>query len=88
MLILVITISVAAQGGNSEFRQRTLEMVRQYQAANPDPQAQQVFQYFQTPQGFVVMTFFGMLVTCIVIVVLSGMAGMASAALSQRRSSR
>ena len=88
MLVLVSTISIAAQGGNAEFRERTLETMRQYQATNPDPQAQQIFQYFQTPQGFVVMTLLGMLVTCIMIVVLSGLAGMASAALSQRRSGR
>ena len=88
ILVLVSTISIAAQGGNAEFRERTLEMVRHYQAANPDPQAQQIFQYFQTPQGFLVMTLFGMLVTCIMIVVLSGLAGLASAAFSQRRSGR
>jgi RNA polymerase subunit RPABC4/transcription elongation factor Spt4 len=88
MLVLVSTVNIAAQGGNGELRERTLEMIRQYQAANPDPQAQQIFQYFQTAQGFVVLTLFGMLVTCIVMVVISGLAGLASAAFSQRRSGR
>lgn len=88
MLALVSTISITAQGGNAEFRERSLEMIRNYQAANPDPQAQQVFQYFQTPQGFVVMTLLGMFFTCIIIVALSGLAGLASAAFSERRSGR
>jgi hypothetical protein len=88
MLVLVSTVSIAAQGGSDEFRQRMLDIIRHYQAANPDPQAQQIYQYFQTPQGFVVMTLFGMLVTCIIMVVVSGLAGLASAALSQRRSDR
>jgi len=88
MLVLVSTISIAAQGGDGEFRERTLEMLQHYQAGNPDPQAQEIFRYFQTPHGFVVMTLFGMLVTCIMIVVLSGLAGLTSAALAQRRSDR
>jgi hypothetical protein len=86
MLVLMITLSIAAQGGNDQIREHTLEALRHYQATHPDPQAQQIYQAFQTPQGFVVFTLFGMLFLCIIIVVLSGLAGLVSAALWQRRS--
>jgi len=88
MLVLVSTISIVAQGATVEFRDQVLEMMRHYQAANPDPQTQQIYQYFQTPQGFVAMILLFLLLSCIIIVVLSGLAGLVSAALSQRRSGR
>ena len=88
MLVLIFALSISAQGGNNELRQRTLEMFRHYQATNPDPQAQQIYQAFQTPQGFVLVTLFSMLLISILIVVLSGLAGLVSAALSQRPSGR
>ncbi len=87
MLVFVSAITVVGLGGQAEFRNRMLEIVHQYQAANPDPQAQQVFQYFQTPQGMAVMIIGGMLFACVVFVVVAALAGMISASISNRRSS-
>jgi hypothetical protein len=86
MLSFVSAITVVGLGGQTEFRNRMLEVVRQYQAANPDPQAQQVFQYFQTAQGMTVMIIGGMLFMCVVFVVVAGLTGMISASLANRRS--
>jgi hypothetical protein len=88
MLVLVRTVSIAAFGGGGEFRNRMVEMVRQYQAANPDPQAQQVFQFFLTQQGMVVMILSGLLFTCVLFIVLAGLAGLVSASVSGRRPPR
>lgn len=88
MLVFVSAITVVGLGGQAEFRSRMLDIVHQYQAANPDPQAQQVFQYFQTPQGMAVMIIGGMLFACVVFVIVAGLAGMISASISNRHSSR
>lgn len=86
MLAFVSAVTVVGLGGQTEFRNRMLETVRQYQAANPDPQAQQVFQYFQTSQGMTVMIIGGMLFMCVLFVVVAGLAAMVSASLANRRS--
>jgi hypothetical protein len=88
MLSFVSAIAVVGPGGQAEFRNRMLEVVRQYQAANPDPQAQQVFQYFQTSQGMTVMIIGGMLFMCVIFVVVAGLTGMISASVANRRSPR
>lgn len=86
IVTFVSVITVAGLGGQAEFRKRMLEAVHQYQAVNPDPQAQQVLQYFQTSQGMIVMVIGGMLFMCVVFVVVAGLAGMISASIANRRS--
>lgn len=86
MLAFVSALTVVGLGGQADFRNRMLETVRQYQTANPDPQAQQVLQFFQTSQGMAVMIIGGMLLMCLLFVVVSGVVGMISASLSNRRS--
>ena len=86
ILAFVSGITVVGVGGRAEFRNRMLETVHQYQAANPDPQAQQVFQFFETPQGMTVMVIGGMLFMCVLFVVIAGLAGMISASVANRRS--
>jgi len=88
ILALVSAMTVVGVGGQAEFRNRMLETVHQYQAANPDPQAQQVFQYFETSQGMVLMVIGGMLFMCVLFVVVAGLAGMISASVANRRSPR
>jgi hypothetical protein len=88
MLAFVSAITVLGSGGRAGVRNRMLEVVRQYQAANPDPQAQQLLQYFQTTQGMAVMVIGGMLFMCVVFVVIAGLTGMISASIASRNSPR
>jgi hypothetical protein len=81
-LTAVITLASHAQ---NEFRGVMMEAVRHAQARNPDPQARQVFDYFTTPQGLIVMLFFGFVFFCVVFVLLSGLGGAISAALLRRK---
>jgi len=88
MLLLVRTITTAVFGGGGELRQAMVERIHQAQAANPEPQAQQMFQYFLTSQGMAVMMLLGLFFMCIVFVVLAGLGGLISAAVQQRKPPR
>ena len=85
MLVLVRTITTAVFGGGGELRQAMVERIHQAQAANPDPQAQQIFQYFLTQQGMAVMMILGLVFMCIIFVVLAGLGGLISASVQQRK---
>jgi hypothetical protein len=61
-----------------------VERIRQAQAANSDPQAQQIFQYFLTQQGMAVMMVLGLLFMCVVFVVLSGLGGLIWASVQRK----
>lgn len=86
ILAFVSGITVVGVGGRAEFRNRMLETVHHYQAANPDPQTQQVYEFFQTPQGMTVMVIGGMIFMCALFIVIAGLAGMISASVANRRS--
>ncbi len=88
MLVLVRTITTAVFGGGGELRQAMVDKIHQAQAANADPQAQQIFHYFLTPQGMTVMMILGLLFMCVVFVLLAGLGGLISASLQQRRRPR
>jgi hypothetical protein len=85
MLVLVRTIATALFGGGGELRQAMIERIHQVQTTNPDPQAQQIFQYFLTPQGMTVIMLLGLLFMCIVFVLLAGLGGLISASVQQRK---
>jgi hypothetical protein len=68
----VIQISLLNQG---EFRrQMTLEVQRRF-AGNPDPQVQQLVQWAETNQGFLVITALGMLFMLAVFLIVASLAG-------------
>jgi len=81
-LTAVITLASHAQ---NEFRGVMMEAVRRAQARNPDPQARQVFDYFTSQQGLIVMLVLGFVFVCVVFVLLSGLGGAISAAMLRRK---
>ena len=86
MLVLVKTISMAAFGGGGELRQGMLDTIHRAQTTNPDPQSQRILEFFLTQQGMAVMILASLLILCVIFVVLAGLGGLVSAAMSQRRS--
>ncbi len=84
MLVLVRTITTAVFGGGGELRQAMVERIHQAQGANPDPQAQQLFQYFLTSQGMAIMMLLGLFFMGVVFVLLAGLGGLISASVQRK----
>ena len=82
--LMFLALQVFAFRGGSELKQGLIDRIHQAQALNPDPQAQDVFQYFLTPHGMVVMTITGLLFLCVFFTILAGLGGAVCAALSRR----
>ncbi len=85
MLVVVRTVSVAASGGGRDFRQGLVEAVHRAQATNPDPQVQQVFQFFLTQQGLTVLMVLSLVFTGVAFLLMAGLGGLVSASISRRR---
>jgi hypothetical protein len=69
----------------SEFRSALGQAVEQAAARNPDPQAQQVFQYLKTPQGLDLVLIMGLIMMLIVFLVISSLGGAIGAAMLRRK---
>ena len=69
-----------------EFAREWVERVHRAEVLNPDPQVRQFFEYLLTRQGMAAGVIVSLLLTCVAFVVVAGLAGMASAAISNRRS--
>ena len=82
VLTAVQTLAFHAQ---DQLRDAMIQAIRQAQARSADPQAKQMFDYFMTPQGLIVMMIFGFIFTAIVFVLLSGLGGAVSAAIFRRK---
>jgi hypothetical protein len=82
VLTAVNTLAFHAQ---NEFRAAMIEAVHRAQARNPDPQAQQMLEYFTSPHGLVVMLVLGFVFICVAFVLLSGVAGALSVAMGRRK---
>jgi hypothetical protein len=87
-LVVVRTITIGIFGGGGELRQAMLDAIHHAQAVNSDPQAQQMLQYFLTPQGMMVMAVLGLLFMCVVFVLLAGMGGLVSTSVLPRKPTR
>src|SRR5207245_8789509 len=76
---------IVVSRAGSELRRMMVEKLQHAAAGNPDPYARQVADYFTTPQGLVVLMVFGLVLTCVAFVLLSGLGGAVSAALLRRK---
>jgi len=85
MLVLVRTITTAVFGGGGELRQGMVDRIHQAQATNSDPQVQQMFHYFLTPQGMTVLMLVGLFLMCVMFVLLAGLGGLISASVQRKR---
>lgn len=77
--LVLLGIETLGLHHTSEFRQAMVDRIHQAQAMNPDPQAQQVFRYFLTPQGMEIMMILGLVFMCIIFVLLAGLGGTVAA---------
>jgi hypothetical protein len=68
-----------------EFRSALGQAVEQAAARNPDPQAQQVFQYLKTPQGLDLVLIMGLIMILIVFLMVSSLGGAIGAAMLRRK---
>jgi hypothetical protein len=62
-----------------------MEGMQQAAARNPDPQAQQVMEFFKTPQGIVVLLTICLIGVLLAFVIFSGLGGAIGAALLRRK---
>ena len=76
------TLTFHAEG---EIRQAMLEAVRLQQSRATDPQVQQMFNYFLTPQGMMIMMGLGFLIMGITFVLLSGIGATLATSLLRRK---
>jgi hypothetical protein len=86
LAFLVFTaIGTAAFHGESELRQAMVEAVRAQQARAADPQVRQMFDYFMTPQGMMILMGLGFVMMGIAFVLLSGVGAALGASLLRRK---
>jgi hypothetical protein len=85
--IFVALLSIGAvvfHAGNA-IRAKLMEGMQQAAARNPDPQAQQVMEFFKTPQGIVVLLSISLIGVLLAFVIFSGLGGAIGAALLRRK---
>ena len=82
--ILALVETTVFRAGN-EVRAALLQAIAQAGARNPDPQAQQMMQYFKTPQGLVVMMIIVFALMFVIFLILASLGGAVGAAALRRR---
>jgi hypothetical protein len=82
---IFISIQMVLFSSGGQLRAALLDAVQQSAARNSDPQAQQIFEYFKTPQGLALMMGVGLLVMFIAFLVFSSVGGALAAALLRRK---
>jgi hypothetical protein len=82
-ILMAMDLLVRRSGG--ELRAALLQAVQQSAARSPDPQVQQVFEYFKTPAGLALIIVMGLVVTFVIFLVLSAAGGALGAVLLRRK---
>jgi ABC-type phosphate transport system substrate-binding protein len=83
--LVVTATSTLTRGGEDEMRQALVEAVHLQQARATDSQVRQMFDYFLTPQGMMVVLGLGFVMMGIAFVLLSGAGAALSASLLRRK---
>lgn len=81
MILVVGVIAITSPVGKGQLHQALLESASRVHSMNPDLPPEQLVNYMLTPAG---MTF-GLLFTCVVLMVLAGLGGLLSTVISSRR---
>lgn len=85
LLMIVIAAGSLAFHSEADTHAQVIQVIKQAQARNPDPQARQVFEYFMTAQGMAIMMVVGFVFMGVLFVLLSGVGGAISASLLRRK---
>ena len=81
----LLSIGAVVFHAGDAIREKLMEGMQQAAARNPDPQAQQVMEFFKTPQGIVVLLTICLIGVLLAFVIFSGLGGAIGAALLRRK---
>jgi hypothetical protein len=80
-MFMLVETALAMVTGHNEMRDKMIEAIHRQQARSPDPEAQQMLNYFLTPHGLTLAMALGVVFMAVVFILLSGAGGMISARL-------
>lgn len=81
----LISIGTVVFRAGDTIREKLMEGMQQAAARNPDPQAQEVMEFFKSPQGIVVLLTMALIGVLLAFVIFSGLGGAIGAALLRRK---
>jgi hypothetical protein len=81
----LLSIGAVVFHAGDAIRAKLMDGMQQAAARNPDPQAQQVMEFFKTPQGIVVLLTISLIGVLLAFVIFSGLGGAIGAALLRRK---
>jgi hypothetical protein len=81
----LLSIGAVVFHAGDAIREKLMEGMQQAAARNPDPQAQQVMEFFKTPQGIVVLLTICLIGVLLAFIIFSGLGGAIGAALLRRK---
>jgi len=84
----LLAISMALFHSGGELRALLMDAVQQSAARNPGPQAEQILQFFKSPQGFAVILIAGMVMMFLAVLIFSSVGGALGAWLLRRKEKR
>lgn len=82
-ILMAVGLLLGRSGG--QLRTSLIQAVQQSAARSPDPQVQQMFEYFKTPAGLALIIAMGLVITFLVFLVLSAAGGALGAVLLRRK---
>jgi hypothetical protein len=81
----LLSIGIVAFHAGDSIRDKLLQEMQAAAARNPDPQAQQVMEFFKSPSGVVLLLSMALIGTLLAFVIFSGLGGALGAALLRRK---
>lgn len=85
ILGIVSTVATFVSHSVGEIRALMLNAVQEYVSRNADPQMQQVLEFYNSKQGFILMLILGSIMMFILFLALSSMGGIIGAAVLRRK---
>jgi len=85
---VLLAVSVVLFHTGSELRGLVLDAIQQQAARNPAPEAQQVLQFFKSPEGFAVIMIAGLAMMFLAVLIFSSLGGALGASLLRRKDRR
>jgi hypothetical protein len=85
LMSILMTASLLVKGAGGDLRAAMLQKINEAAARSPDPQVQQMFEYFKTPAGLALIIVMGLVVMFVIFLVLSAAGGALGAVLLRRK---
>ena len=81
----LLSIGTVVFHAGDSIREKLMEGMQQAAARNPDPQAQQVMEFFKSPEGIVVLLTVALIGVVLAFIIFSGLGGAIGAALLRKK---